>query len=182
MRALHLALAVGAIALLSTPVRTQQPRPVATKDAAPAPGSPARLTNAGVTAPAVIQGNALTARNAKLPNVPVRLRDAKRGGIVAEQRTDKSGLFAFQPVAPGIYVVELKGEFGVVLAASDLIAVGAGDMATAIVQLPDRPDAAGRPWSRGLSSSLLAVLSAAGAAGVLSAAPTTEVSTETPRP
>jgi hypothetical protein len=179
MRALHLVLAVGAIALLSTPVRTQQPRPVTMKEAAPGAGSPARMANAGVTAPAVIQGNALTATNTKLANAPVRLRDAREGGIVFEQRTDEAGLFTFQPVKPGIYVVELKGDFGAVLAASDLIPVGPGDRATTIVQLHDRPAAAG--LMSHTKSALLAVLASAGTVGVLATAPTTDVSSETPK-
>src|SRR6476659_1356508 len=124
MRALHLLLAIRAIALLSTPVRTQQPRPAALRAPAVAAADAPKLADAGVTAPAVIQGNALTATNGKLPNAPVRLRDARNGGIVFEQRTDDAGQFTFQPVRPGIYVAELKGDFGAVLAASDLIPVG----------------------------------------------------------
>src|SRR5690349_18994361 len=120
MRALHLVLAFGAIALLSTPVRTQQPRPIASAQGAATTERP-RVLRAGGPGTAGIRGNALTAMNTKLANVPVRLRDARNGGIVSEQRTDESGLFIFEPVQPGIYVVELKGDFGAVLAASDLI-------------------------------------------------------------
>jgi hypothetical protein len=179
MRALHLVLALGAIALLSTPVRTQQPRPAAARETGSAAERP-RVANAGVTGPAVIRGNALTATNSKLANAPVRLRDARNGGIVFEQRTDESGLFTFQPVQPGIYVVELKGNFGAVLAASDLIPVGPGDTANTIVQLHDRPTAPGL-LSGHRKSALLAVLASAGTVGVLAAAPTTDVSTETPK-
>jgi hypothetical protein len=178
MRVLHLVLAFGAIAVLSTPVRTQQPRPVAARG--PASADNARVADAGVTSPAVIRGNALTATSAKLPNAPVRLRDARNGGIVFEQRTDESGLFTFQPVQPGIYVVELKGNVGAVLAASDLIPVGPGDTATTVVQLHDRPNAAGLLSSH-KKSAILAVLASAGTVGVLAAAPTTDVSTETPK-
>jgi hypothetical protein len=128
----------------------------------------------------VIRGNALTATSAKLPNAPVRLRDTRNGGIVFEQRTDESGLFTFQPVQPGIYVVELKGDFGAVLAASDLIPVGPGDIATTVVQLHDKPNATGLLSSH-KKSAILAVLATAGTVGVLAAAPTTDVSTETPK-
>jgi hypothetical protein len=180
MRALHLLLAVGAVALLSTPVRTQQPRSAALRDAGPIAGKAPRVADAGVVAPAVIQGSALSATNTKLPNAPVQLRDAGKGGIVSEQHTDKSGQFTFHQVQPGMYVVELRGEFGAVLAASDLIAVGPGDTADTIVQLKERPPAAAALASHG-TSSLLAVLASAGAVGVLATAPTTEVSTERPR-
>src|SRR5262245_7387872 len=108
MRALHLVLAFGAITLLSTPVRTQQPTTAAPHEAA-ATAAKSRVADAGGAAPAIIQGNALSAANTRLPNAPVRLRDARKGGIVYEQRTEESGQFTFQPVPPGIYVVELKG-------------------------------------------------------------------------
>jgi len=177
MRALHLLLAIGAIALLSTPVRTQQPRPAARK---PAAAAAPKLPDAGVTGPATIQGNALTASSNKLPNAPVRLRDARKGGIVYEQRTDDLGQFSFQPVQPGIYVVELKGDFGAVRAASELVPVGPGDTATTIVQLHD--DQTGTALlSAHKKTAILAVLATAGAIGVLAVAPTTDVSTETPK-
>jgi hypothetical protein len=178
MRALHLILAAGVIALLSTPVRTQQPS-AATVRAAAAGAPTSVLPGTRSAAFATIQGNALNAFNAVLPNAAVRLRDAERGRIVFEQRTDKSGLFTFQPVAPGAYVVELKDERGVVLAASDLITIGAGETATTIVQLPMRAAGAGLLSSHRMSS-ILAVLSSAGAAGVLATSSTTDVSAETP--
>jgi hypothetical protein len=180
MRAMHLVLAFVAIALLSTPVRTQQPQSAALRESGPSAGKTPRVADAGVVAPAMIQGSALTATNAKLPNAPVRLRDARNGGIVSELHTDKSGQFAFPPVQPGVYVVELKGDFGAVLAASDLISVGPGDTADTIVQLKDRVPVAAVFGSHG-TSALLAVLASAGAVGVLATAPTTEVSTERPR-
>jgi len=180
MRALHLLLAIGAIALLSTPVRTQQPRPAAPREPAAAAANAPKLPAAGITAPARIQGNALTANNNKLPNAAVRLRDARNGGIVYEQRTDDLGQFSFQPVQPGIFVVELKGNFGAVLAASDLIPVGPGDTATTIVQLHDNPKGAALLGAHG-KTALLAVLATAGSIGVLALAPTTDVSTETPK-
>jgi hypothetical protein len=180
MRALHLLLAIGAIALLSTPVRTQQPRPAALRQPTPPAANAPKLGDTAVAAPARIQGNALSATNTKLPNAPVRLRDARNGGIVYEQRTDDLGQFSFLPVKPGIYVVELKGDFGAVLAASDLIPVGPGDSATTIVQLHDRPDGAAL-LSTHKKTALLAVLATAGSIGVLAVAPTTDVSTETPK-
>jgi hypothetical protein len=180
MRALHLVLAIGAIVMLSTPVRTQQRRPAALKAGG---AEKPRAGETGVTsgtAPATISGNALTATNTKLPHAPVRLRDARKGGIVSEQRTDESGLFVFQPVLPGIYVVELKGDLGTVLAASDLVPVGAGESASTIVQLHDRTTPVGLT-SAYQKSALLAVLSSAATVGVLTSAPTTDVSGETPK-
>src|SRR5438045_1089161 len=67
MRALNLLLAIGVIALLSTPVRSQQPG-----------DAPARAASgrSGI-APAIVRGNALTATSNPLPNAPIRVRDAR---------------------------------------------------------------------------------------------------------
>src|SRR5437773_7778517 len=43
-----------------------------------------------------IQGNALNSTNGQLPNMTVRLRDARFGRILDSQVTDQSGLFTFK--------------------------------------------------------------------------------------
>src|SRR3989442_12823955 len=85
-----------------------------------------------------IQGNALSASNGGLPNVSVRLRDARFGHIVDSQVTDKSGLFAFRTVDPGSYIVELMGTDNAVIAASPMLNVTAGETVSAVVKLPFR--------------------------------------------
>jgi hypothetical protein len=86
---------------------------------------------------ATIQGNALGSSNTSLPNAMVRLRDVQYGRSVDAQVTDRSGLFAFRGVDPGSYVVEILGQDQVsILAASQVLSVEAGQIASAVVKLP----------------------------------------------
>ena len=54
----------------------------------------------------------------------------------ASMTTDRLGVFAFQRVEPGTYVVELISSDQSVLAASQLLNANAGEAVTAIVKLP----------------------------------------------
>jgi hypothetical protein len=83
-----------------------------------------------------ITGTALDANHKPLSNRAVRLRDTRSGKIVAMALTDRGGLFAFQDVDPGNYVVELIATDETVLAASNMITVTAGDAVSTIVKLP----------------------------------------------
>jgi len=86
-----------------------------------------------------IKGNALDSTGASLPNSSVRLRNARSGRIVAEQVTDNSGMFTFQAIDPGSYIVEVMGQGNhTVMAASQLLNVNAGEAVSAIVKLPFR--------------------------------------------
>jgi hypothetical protein len=96
----------------------------------------------------------------------VRLRDARYGRIVGTKVTDRGGLFAFRAVDPGIYVVELIGADGILLAASDLLTVSAGSSVTAVVQLPYKVSKLSALLGDSVPQ-LASVLSAAAAAGVL---------------
>jgi hypothetical protein len=118
---------------------------------------------------ATIQGNALTATDGVLSDGFVRLRDARVGQIVEWQVTDGAGLFAFRSINPGSYVVEIVGEDEAsVLAAGQVLNVGAGQVVSTIVKLPFRtPGLAGIFGSS--ASSADNVTSQAGAAGVLAA-------------
>jgi hypothetical protein len=84
-----------------------------------------------------IHGNALSSTNTSLPNALVRLRDARFGRSVDTQTADHSGLFAFRPVDPGNYVVEILGQDKYsTLAASQVLTVEAGQVVSAVVKLP----------------------------------------------
>jgi hypothetical protein len=127
---------------------------------------PAVLSGTQATAFATIQGNALSATNAALPESLVRLRDARHGRIVETQRADRSGLFAFRAVDPGSYVVELLSNDQRVLAASQVLHVNARETTSAVVRLPFR----GAPLGGLLGHStpqIATILSAAAASGVL---------------
>jgi hypothetical protein len=140
-------------------------------------GAPAVLPGTRETAFSTIQGNALDSTNGILPDCPVRLRDARIGRIVNTQRTDKAGLFEFRAVDPGSYIVELLGNTDTVVAASQLINVNAGEVVTAIVQLPFRLPRLGGLLGHSTSQAV-AIISAAAATGVLHVATTTDVSAD----
>jgi hypothetical protein len=126
-----------------------------------------------------IQGNALSATDAPLPDMPVRLRDARTGRIIDTQVTDKAGLFTFRTVDPGNYVVELMGSNQSVLAASEMLNVESGQIVSTIVKLPFAAPPAGTVWSS-VRPAALAIIATAAAAGVLTRSSTTDVSGETP--
>lgn len=180
----------GVLTVAALPAAAQQPTPTAVPSAIPRTAdattaraampprtkTPSVLAGTPEHAFSTIQGNALDAINHVLPNRPMRLRDARNGGVVDAQFTDLSGLFIFRGVDPGSYVVELVSvEHNTVLAASDVVNINAGEAATTIVKLPLRVPA-------GLfghkAAAALAVTSAAAATGVLTQTPTAPVSCE----
>ncbi len=85
-----------------------------------------------------IEGKATNAENVPLPNTLVRLRDARRGGIVDSTMTDKLGVFIFRNVDPGNYVVEVMDQTNKVIATSPMLNVGTGEALSAIVKIPYR--------------------------------------------
>ena len=125
--------------------------------------SPRVSSNASDAALATVQGNALNWNNRAVPDSLVRLRDARYGRIVGTQVTDKGGVFVFQRVEPGAYIVELTANDQTVLAASGLLSASSGDVISAIVKLPFRDPTAGGI----LGQQALAIMSAAAASGVL---------------
>jgi hypothetical protein len=141
-----------ATAALTAPVRTSVPRVL--------PGT-------RESAFSTIKGNAIDSADKALPHGLVRLRDASFGRVVDKQFTDSTGLFAFRTVDPGPYVVELLGINEKVLAASELLNVGAGEAVSVVVQLP-----IGASLSAFLGHAdphAGAVMAAAGDSGVLAA-------------
>jgi protocatechuate 3,4-dioxygenase beta subunit len=145
----------------------QPPTPLTSRsEPGPATSAPAGLAGARTDAYGVISGNVIDAEGLALADRSVRLRDARYGRIVGTKVTDRAGLFEFRAVDPGIYVVELVGADGILLAASDLLTVSAGSSVTTVVQLPYK----GSRLSALLGDRVphvAAVLSAAAAAGVL---------------
>jgi len=155
---------------------------VAAQEPAGTPGATvARATTARVSTPRIlpgtranvfgtIRGNALTSSNGSLPTTSVRLRDARIGQIVETQLTDSSGLFTFDSLDPGSYIVEIVGgqDQASVLAASQVLNVGAGEAVSAVVKLPFRiPPFAGILGHS--TPSAAAVTSQAAASGLLAA-------------
>ena len=174
------------IAIATLRVAAQSPAPalptpgVSTRVGLPPGGlagsavAPRVLGTARTVALTTIQGNALTSTNGVLPNVVVRLRDARAGRIRDTQTTDRAGLFAFHSVEPGTYVVEIVGNDQTILAASQMLNVDAGNSVSAIVKLPFRVPPFGGLLGHTVQSAL-AVSAAAGASGILAAKVTTQI-------
>lgn len=167
MRCLNSCLVVGTCLALSWPVHAQTLPPVtagvgstATVTPKPIPGADVSVFNS------TIQGTALDSTNRALPDTAVRLRNARTGRVIETQVTDKSGGFVFKSVDPGTYVVEIVGNDHTILAASPLINVSSGDVASAIVKLPFKVPPSGGLLGRSLPHAA-AIAAAALAAGVL---------------
>ncbi len=113
-----------------------------------------------------IQGTAVNWTNSAMANTPIRLRDARLGRILDSVMTDRFGSFEFDSLEPGSYVVEMMSPSrDTVLAATPIINVGSDQRVAALVKLPARPSVGGA-FGTSLAS-VLAVTSAAVAAGVL---------------
>jgi hypothetical protein len=98
--------------------------------------TPAILPGTSANAFIHIQGNALDSADRALSRSVVRLRDARHGRVVETATTDQAGLFDFERVDPGSYIVELMGPGQAVLAASELLHVNAGESISVVVKLP----------------------------------------------
>ena len=129
-----LCLAVTACVLTLTPPARAQQQVAAAPAARPASAPAAVRADAFTT---TIQGNALSSTNGFLSDTNVRLRDARNGRVLTMQITDKTGLFAFRGIDPGSYIVELVSpDQTMVLAASEILNVNAGEVVSAVVKLP----------------------------------------------
>ena len=147
------------------------PRSTASLLSPPSRYPPVLLPGTRPTVLSTIQGNALTETNASMPGSPVRLRDARMGRVVSTTTTDKSGLFVFRTLDPGSYVVEIINDNALVLAASQILSVNAGEAISTIVQLPLRTSSFAAllgPTTTAVSQSVLA---AAASTGVLTSGP-----------
>ena len=150
----------GLSALAQTP--TPGAAPASSGPGARVPTTVARRTGFGE-----IRGAALSATNGALPKSVVRLRDTRTGRLSGTKLTDETGLFVFDGVEPGNYVVELVGDREKVLAASQLITVDSDVVVSAIVKLPIKTLALGGLLGNNVSAAAIVAATAA-AAGVLS--------------
>jgi hypothetical protein len=115
-----------------------------------------------------IQGHARGSGKVALGNTHVRLRDGRTGQIVDTQLTNEAGLFTFRRVDPGIYVVEALGpDQASVVASSALLTVNAGEVVSAVVDLPLNASPLGA-FLGNSTPSAAAIAAQAAAAGVLS--------------
>ena len=89
------------------------------------------------------------------------------------QTTSKAGLFAFERMDPGSYIVELLGDDQAVVATSEILHINAGEAVSAVVKLPFRVPPFGGLLGHSVPSAV-AIASAAAASGVLAAGITGE--------
>ena len=118
---------------------------------------------------ATVRGNALTATNGQLSAASVRLRDVRYGRIVSRVMTDATGMFVFDGVEPGSYIVEIVASDGSVVAASQMLSVDVGSIVTAVVKMPIRTP----PF--GLMNRTGVVLAADGIAAIVATQPVSPV-------
>ncbi len=111
-----------------------------------------------------IHGKAVDSGNRALSNVTIRLRDARSGQILDSQTTDEAGLVTFHTTDPGTFVLELVDRDQTVLAASDILTVGAGETASTLVRLSSRRSPAGAQLNR---AAVMTVIAAAAGAGIM---------------
>ena len=125
-----------------------------------------------------ITGTARDTANGPLPNARLRLRDARSGHIASYTNADNAGVFSFEAVDPGTYVVEILGDNQAVLAASELIHVDAGEMVSTVVRLPMRfPLFGGLLGNSTPVAAATALTAAAAGAGILGVAVTGQEAT-----
>jgi hypothetical protein len=171
-RAVAVLLVTTPLAVAAQPVTS--PRATASARSAVRSSAPRPLT-ARTSTLTTIQGNALDATSGHLPNAVVRLRDARFGRIVDTEFTDKSGLFTFRTLDPGSYIVELMGNNSSVMAASQILNVEAGEIVSAIVQLPLLVPAIGAAGTSTFATAA-AIVTEAAATGVVAVIATDPVS------
>ena len=146
-----LSAAIGLFIAVSTPEAAAQERREAPTPRGPISATSSRVLTASLPADAsarhllpgtragvfaTVQGNALTSTNNPLPNALMRLRDTRHGRILGTRVTDQSGMFAFSTLDPGNYIVELLGHDQAILAVSEMVNPGPGDVISVLVKLP----------------------------------------------
>ena len=135
--------------------------------------------------PSTIGGTVLDPTAAPVPGTEVLLRTS--AGPARTAITDQSGAFRFAPVDPGSYVVEVMNPAqNAVMASSQVMNVGAGDVISALVKLPFRiPPIAGllgnttQTTTQAVTTAAQAVTAAAASSNTVGQALTGEPSTTT---
>jgi hypothetical protein len=104
------------------------------------------------------------ADNSPLPNGKVRLRDVTTGEVEGQTMTTDRGEFVFNDVHSALYVAEVVGDGGKVIAVGPSFRVDAGAIITTFIRLPPR-----RSWLGGAFSNTAAVVIAAASSAGLTA-------------
>lgn len=114
-----------------------------------------------------IIGTARSANRSPIPEARLQLRSLRNGEIVENTLADGDGRFVFRTLEPGTYVVEMTMADGSVVALSEAVTIGAGEIIQTVVQLASRTRTFG--WWFGSTTS--SALSSAASLGVLTTEP-----------
>lgn len=120
----------------------------------------------GASTNAII-GTARGAGRGPLPEAQVQLRDLRTGQVVERVTADADGRFAFRSLEPSTYLVEMTLADGSVVALSEAVTIGSGEIIQTLVQLASRS----RTFGWWLGSTTSSVLSSAASLGVLAVEP-----------
>lgn len=148
-----LMLAAPGAAQQGTFVRTERLGLPVLEDAA---GSFTASTNA-------IIGTARGADRVGIPEARLQLRNLRGGQIVERVVADAAGRFAFRSLEPGTYIVEMTAADGSVVALSEALTIGSGEIIQTLVQLTSQT----RTFGWWLGSTTSSALSSAASLGVL---------------
>lgn len=125
-----------------------------------APGAFTASTNALI-------GTARAADRSPIPEARLQLRSLRSGQIVQTTTADADGRFAFRSLEPGTYLVEMTLADGSVVALSEAVTIGAGEIVQTLVQLASRT----RTFGWWFGSTTASALSSAAGLGVLTLEP-----------
>jgi|SRR5215471_1415588 len=123
-------------------------------------------THAGSGTTTVL-GSAWTASNLPLALPRVRLRNVDTGQVQASTIGNEGGLFSFENVGTGSYVVELVNEGGKTLAVGHIFTAADGETVATFVRLGTKVPA----FAAIFGNTLLAVSATAAAQGITALAP-----------
>jgi hypothetical protein len=114
-----------------------------------------------------ILGSAWTANNAPIAQARLRLRNVVSGRIEATTIANDGGLFAFENVESGSYLVELVNEAGKIQVVGHVFTIAQGETVATFVRLGTKV-----PWFVGFfNNSVMAVSASAAAGGIAAIAP-----------
>lgn len=169
MRRRPLTILVAAVAILNTlagsSLRAAQRSAVGTT---PPQSGAAASTTAAVT------GQTLTPDRAPAPFFRLRLRDLDNGIVVGQTSSDRTGQFSFLLAGGGMFVAEVLGKAGEVLAVGEVLTVQPGE-AVGIVMIVPLPS---KSLAAFFGNTAAAIVQAAAGAGITAVTSGTPISRE----
>ncbi len=167
MRRRPLTILVAAVAILNTlaggSLRAAQRSAVGTTP--PQSGAVASTT-------AAITGQTVTPDRAPAPFFRLRLRDLDNGAVVGQTSSDRTGQFSFLLAGGGMFVAEVLGKAGEVLAVGEVLTVQPGE-AVGIVMIVPLPSKSLAAFFGNTAAAIVQAAAGAGITAVTSGTPLT---------